>query len=372
MLSFEIQRQLLLSTSLVLFAMTTGFAVIKFLYIGDTHLPYAAIAMSVLFAANIVYIFLGGDLALSQRLMLVLMVFAYVFAAVSAGGFTSAPIMLAPLLPMVTIFWFDKGAGWLMAGLLIILLFALLIAEYKGLLPVNSQTKEIQIIAHFFMITTLTGVCTWLTWSFARAKEQHLDSKRLDAATDHLTGLANRRAIDEAMLREVGRAKRNQAWFSFALIDVDFFKRYNDSRGHQAGDECLVTIAKLIAANLKRPGDLAGRFGGEEFALILPDTNPQGAHQLAETIRKQIAALKLTYTDKSSESVTISIGLLTIAGPQIASVEDLIKQADAALYRSKSGGRNQVVIKTVDASPQQTILKASLARGAIVNANTLS
>ncbi|MFT4862290.1 MAG: diguanylate cyclase (GGDEF)-like protein [Pseudohongiellaceae bacterium] len=351
MLSMEIQRRLLLSTSLVLLAMTTGLAVIKFLYVGETHLPFVAITMSVLFAANIAYIFLGGDLLSSQRLMLALMVFGFVFATVSTGGFSSAPIMLAPLLPMVTILWFDKRAGWMMGALLIVILSALLIAEYQGLLPDNKQTKETQIIAHFFMITTVTAVCTWLAWSFARTKEQHLDSNRLDASTDHLTGLANRRAIDEALLREVGRAKRNHAWFSFALIDVDFFKRYNDSLGHQAGDECLVKIAELIAANLKRSSDVAGRFGGEEFALILPDTDPEGAYNIAEAIRKQIASLKLTYTEKSDDCVTISIGLITVAGAQISSVEDLVKQADAALYRGKSGGRNQVVMKTVDALP---------------------
>ena len=349
MLSIEMQRHLLISTSFVLLAMTSGFAAIKFAFVGETHLPYAAIAMSILFSANIAYILLGGNLVTSQNLMLLLMVLGFVFAVVNSGGFTSAPIMIAPVLPMVAILWLDKRAGWMMAALLVGILTALLFFETKGLLPENPQTVEGQRIAHYFTAVTITAVCTWLTWTFSLAKEHHIDSNRHDAATDHLTGLANRRAIDEALLREVGRAKRDQAWFSFALIDVDFFKRYNDSRGHQAGDECLVKISDLIAATLNRPSDVAGRFGGEEFAIILPNTDPEGAYHVAESIRQKVEALKVTYTEESDDVVTLTIGLISIAGARISSIENFVKEADSALYRGKSGGRNTVVMKTIDA-----------------------
>jgi diguanylate cyclase (GGDEF)-like protein len=161
--------------------------------------------------------------------------------------------------------------------------------------------------------------------------------------------LANRRAIDEALLKEFGRAGRGKSWFSFALIDADFFKRYNDARGHHAGDECLVKIARVNARSLNQPDDLAGRFGGEEFALIMPNTQPEGAYHVAETVRKEIAALNLSYTEECEAQVSVTIGLITVAGAGISSIEDFVKEADEALYRGKSNGRNQVVMNTIDA-----------------------
>jgi len=348
MLSIDIQRRLLISTSFILLAMTSGFAVVKFLYVGSAHLPLAAMAMSIVLIANIVYIYFGGNLVMSQMLALISMVLGFVFAVVISGGFNSAPVLIAPVLPMVAILWFDNRAGWIVAGSMILILVALLLAEINGLVPPNPQTIDGQRIAHFVVASIVTPVCTWLSWSFAQVKKHHIDSNRHDAATDHLTNLANRRAIDEALLREVGRAKRDKGWFSFALIDVDLFKRYNDSRGHQAGDECLIQIAQEIASVTKRPSDVAGRFGGEEFAMILPDTKPEGAFHLAKTLRKKIEGLNLAYTEDSGEIVTITIGVISIAGAEISSIEDLIKEADSALYRGKSNGRNQVVMKTID------------------------
>lgn len=350
MLSLEIQRRLLISTSLILLAMTSGFAAIKYVYVGNAQFPYVALIMSGMLAGNICYLRLGGTLASSQLAMMLLMVVGFVWAAIYSGGYSSAPVILAPLLPMIAIFWFNRLAGWLMAILLLFILGALLIAESFNFLPENSQSLNNLRIARFVAISTVTLVCTSLAWLFAQAKEQAIDLNRQVASTDHLTNLPNRRAIDEALLREVGRAKRNNAWFSFALLDVDLFKRYNDSRGHQVGDECLVEIANLITNSLKRPADVAGRFGGEEFVMILPDTGPEGAYYLAESVRKSLKSLNLTHTEKSDERVSVTIGVVSILGDQIAAINDIVREADAALYRGKSNGRNQVVMKIIDGS----------------------
>jgi diguanylate cyclase (GGDEF)-like protein len=348
MLSIEMQRSLLISTSLVLLIMTSGFAALKIYYLGLGQFPYPAVVVSICLLSNICYIKFGGELSVSKLLTMLTMIIGFAIAAVNTGGYSGAPISLAPVLPMTAILWFDRVAGWFVAGVTVVLLIVILVADIFGLLPPNPQTVDGLRVAHFFTASIVTLVCTWLAWTVAQTQEVHIDMNRHDAVTDHLTNLANRRALDETMLREVGRAKRGHGWFSFALLDVDNFKLFNDSRGHQAGDQCLVQIAKLISENLRRPTDIAARFGGEEFAIILPDTEPEGAYQLVESIREQMASLNLTYTEKSDTLVSVTVGLISIAGSRISSIEDIVKEADAALYRGKSGGRNQVVMKTFD------------------------
>ncbi len=360
MISTEIQRRLVLSTSSALLIMTCVFAALKIYFLGLTEFPYPAIAMSIFFFGNICYIKWGGELESSKLITMIIMVAGFAVAVVNTGGYSGAPIMLAPILPVTAILWFDKVVGWIVAGVMIMLLVGLFVADSYGMLAHNPQTADGLRVARFFSASIVMLICTWLAWSVAQTQEVHIDMNRHDAVTDHLTQLANRRGIDEVMIREVGRAKRGRGWFSFALLDVDCFKIFNDSRGHQAGDECLVQIAQLISANLRRPTDVAARYGGEEFAIILPDTDPDGAYQLVESIRKQVASLNLTYTEESDKLLTVTIGLISIAGSSISSIEDIVKQADAALYRGKSEGRDQVITKTLDKPPLQI---AAHARG---------
>ena len=161
---------------------------------------------------------------------------------------------------------------------------------------------------------------------------------------DGLTGVANRRRFDEMSRVEWDRMQRRQTPLSLALVDVDRFKRYNDLRGHQAGDECLRTVGQALAARTHRAGDLLARYGGEEFVLLLPDTPLDGAMALAEQLRSAVEGLALPHPDAEHGRVTVSIGVSACSGASAqATLEKLLHAADEQLYAAKSQGRNRVV-----------------------------
>jgi diguanylate cyclase (GGDEF)-like protein len=160
--------------------------------------------------------------------------------------------------------------------------------------------------------------------------------------TDGLTGIANRRLFDELLVREWRRCARIQKPLSIVMIDVDYFKKFNDRYGHQAGDECLKTVANVIASAVKRGSDLAARYGGEEFVLILGEMDEQGARYVANSILQQVAALKLENEGSPHQYVTASCGISTVLPSDDKPVEKLVKSADNALYLAKKRGRNTV------------------------------
>jgi len=161
---------------------------------------------------------------------------------------------------------------------------------------------------------------------------------------DSLTELANRRYFDTFLAEELARARRSKQELSLALCDVDFFKAYNDHYGHQAGDECLRQVARVLQGACRRPADLAARYGGEEFALVLPETGVSGAAQVGEGVRAAIIALQLPHEHSGiAQCVTISIGVAGVQPGMDTDPERLIAAADQALYQAKKLGRNRVV-----------------------------
>lgn len=163
------------------------------------------------------------------------------------------------------------------------------------------------------------------------------------ANLDGLTQLANRRRFDEYLAIEWRRLAREGLPLSLILCDVDFFKRYNDSYGHQAGDQCLCAIAKVLRQTIKRPADLVARYGGEEFAIILPNTPLAGACQVAETIQQRVFTLGIPHAGSEvAPYITVSFGVTSIIPVLTLSPNQLVAVADQALYRAKSQGRNQV------------------------------
>jgi len=164
------------------------------------------------------------------------------------------------------------------------------------------------------------------------------------AYIDPLTQIANRRQFDQTFENEWRRSERNHTPLSLIMIDIDFFKVYNDILGHQAGDTCLQQIAKTIHTSASRAGELTARYGGEEFVVLLPNNDIASAEKMAETIRHNIAALKLPHPDSDiSNYVTISAGysVVDFVNKTIDSRSQLLKQADDALYKAKKAGRNR-------------------------------
>jgi len=162
---------------------------------------------------------------------------------------------------------------------------------------------------------------------------------------DGLTGIANRRYFDEHFEREWKRAIRCRKPLSLIMCDIDFFKFYNDTYGHMNGDECLKKVANALNETIKRPGDLVSRYGGEEFAVVLPETDEKGALAVAEILRIDVESLKIEHINSSSSKyVTISLGVATAIPNMDSSLIELIIAADKALYQAKKEGRNRVCI----------------------------
>jgi diguanylate cyclase (GGDEF)-like protein len=166
----------------------------------------------------------------------------------------------------------------------------------------------------------------------------------LIANLDGLTQIANRRRFDDYLSSEWQRHQREQNPLALILIDIDYFKRYNDRYGHQGGDDCLIKVAQAIAQVPQRPTDLVARYGGEEFAAILSNTDKQGAIKVAEAIQEAIAMLAISHeSSEVSAQVTLSIGVVSFVPTTDLELKTIIAHADQALYTAKDRGRNQVV-----------------------------
>lgn len=161
------------------------------------------------------------------------------------------------------------------------------------------------------------------------------------ALSDSLTEVANRRYLDDYLQREWQRSAREQTPLVFMLCDIDYFKLYNDTYGHVAGDTCLKHVAKAIKSVVRRPADLVARYGGEEFAVILPNTNFSGAMRVTENIQLQVQELKIAHAASFvSEYLTLSIGIAVCLPSHQYSPDTLIAASDKALYQAKQQGRN--------------------------------
>jgi diguanylate cyclase (GGDEF)-like protein len=237
-----------------------------------------------------------------------------------------------PLIAFVAVNKDEVLAGWrkasmLSAGIVALLLGFLGVLGYR-LIKLMQQQNRVQ--------GELLG-----------AQEKLLEVNRnleLLALEDALTGLANRRQFDLFIHAELGRARRNLTGLALLMIDVDHFKAFNDHYGHLAGDQCLRNISAIITDNINRPGDLAARFGGEEFAVVLPGTDYVGAFLVAEKIRHAVEAAGLPHVESPDGRVTVSVGVCGYDPASQTRTEDLIGAADKALYVAKASGRNMSVI----------------------------
>ncbi|WP_342119572.1 diguanylate cyclase [Pseudoduganella sp. OTU4001] len=183
---------------------------------------------------------------------------------------------------------------------------------------------------------------------FLRESQQKLAAANVElqklAALDALTGIANRRRFDENLVLEWQRGQRDKTPLSLLMVDIDCFKHYNDTYGHQAGDLALKKVAAVLTENLKRPADLVTRYGGEEFAIILPETDSDGAMSVAQACQRQLENLKIENTKAAPYGVlTMSVGVHTMVPDKHFNWDELVAAADRALYAAKANGRNNVV-----------------------------
>ena len=174
--------------------------------------------------------------------------------------------------------------------------------------------------------------------------KRHTDKLESLAMIDGLTGIANRRSFDQTLEQEWRRAQRTGTWLSLIMIDIDEFKKYNDNYGHGTGDECLRLVAVTIESTMRRSGDFVGRYGGEEFVVLLPECDQEGAVEMAEKIRTKIKRLNIPHAfSQISDHITVSLGCNSMRYAPDTECTQLFQKADQAMYQAKEQGRDRVV-----------------------------
>jgi two-component system chemotaxis family response regulator WspR len=208
---------------------------------------------------------------------------------------------------------------------------------------------------HYHSASHITRLQRDEAFRFLRESQQNLADANIElqklAALDSLTGIANRRRFDDVLSIEFARSQREKNPLSLIMCDIDQFKVYNDTFGHLAGDLCLKKVAAVLTEHLKRPADLAVRYGGEEFAILLPETDLDGALVVAGACRAHLEALALDNPAAANTIVTMSLGVASVVPSQASTCTQLVARADKALYAAKSGGRNQVCQADAELAP---------------------
>ncbi len=187
--------------------------------------------------------------------------------------------------------------------------------------------------------------------------EEEKEQAQAHALTDALTGIANRRHFDALLQGELDRLRRSKSPLSLIMLDIDFFKKFNDRFGHVTGDSCLKGVARAIKESVGRSPDFVARYGGEEFAVVMPDTKNKGAQIVAERIRTAVEKLAISHDGAGNTSqVTVSLGVATVYPGRTESYEKIVELADMALYRAKMGGRNRFEVMihgTIPSAPTE-------------------
>ena len=235
-----------------------------------------------------------------------------------------------------------RGQYFEMIGFAILILIFVfrIVGAFATQTDLSSITASNQMQTGTFLLSTIALVLICL--GLVVMTKERADAQNLDMALhDALTGLSNRRLIAETLTQHLAQAQRSGRALTLLMIDIDFFKRVNDTFGHQSGDRALRGLADRIRGRL-RAQDMAGRWGGEEFLVILPGTDAQGAVTLAEQLRRSVEQARFEAVDGRTMQFTISIGLHTLRAAGSESIDDMVAAADKAMYLAKQNGRNRV------------------------------
>jgi diguanylate cyclase (GGDEF)-like protein len=215
------------------------------------------------------------------------------------------------------------------------------------------------------VVSVLSLLFYGLRSAYIQSRDQHrqrlaaLSNQRLQQQvdTDPMTGIANRSALDVHLRQVLQARERSGGTCSVLMVDVDFFKQYNDHFGHIAGDECLLRVVEVLSLNLMRAGDLIARYGGEEFAVVLPDSSENAAMVVAQRLVDAVADLRMAHPSSPEGHVTVSIGVASCSACGAGQSVNLLEAADQALYRAKRNGRNRC--EAMGTEPEIAQLQAS-------------
>ena len=342
------RRKLIKTTNLAIIVFIAFLAILKMIVVGANPPPFPAIALLAGLIANAIYLSRGGAHERAAVVLVGLLILGLILGSLNTGGFSGPVVLLSPLIPLSAMLLISNCAAWLSLWVVGFALAGLYMIDIYQLIPESPHNSTLLKLARLLSVTSLCLIAMGMMWRLAREFKKSLAKVKGESNTDFLTGIHNRRAIENILLHEINRTRRDGSWLSFVIGDIDHFKLYNDSNGHQEGDWCLILAAETIGTCCQRATDVVGRFGGEEFVLILPATDPNGARKVVEDCRKSIQALNIPYGPDNPGPVTITLGCVSIFGSRIESLDQLIKLADDALYRGKHQGRNCAVYTVVD------------------------
>lgn len=301
---------------------------------------YVIVVTTMLMAHYHYHVRLAGHLFLSVMAIVIL------FRSYVAGGSDSPVLITGIMVPIAAIFLLGRIEGLIYAVLLVIVMGAFSIMRLSGYeFPDDEISMRLRGGLQSVVVIFVMAFSTWVAWLYARHNESLTGTLLDQSRRDHLTGIPNRRAFDFALEKEIKLAKRQGHPLTLFMVDLDYFKSFNDLYGHHEGDQCLINVANIIQSCLRRPGDMVARYGGEEFAVILPDTELPQAVRLAETMRHAVVGLNIRHEKSPHEVVTITLGVSDFNVENDMQASELITITDEALYAGKEAGRNRVEAK---------------------------
>lgn len=263
-----------------------------------------------------------------------------------AAGYAYNPsleILYIALFAMAPLIRLNAVKTLIVVGLPLGLLMALMDHRAAGIAHMSNMLSLIAVVILAAIIFREMHRSTVREMEQQAIIERQLKAMEAFANTDGLTGLANRRSLDEHLETEWRRGMREHNFLAVVMLDIDLFKSYNDKYGHPSGDECIRNIASVIKGYARRAGDIAARYGGEEFVLVLPGVDLGDAASIAERIRLEIFSANRPHAGSPEGRVTVSVGTASAPAASLDSGEALLRSADKALYRAKAEGRNRVV-----------------------------
>lgn len=298
------------------------------------------------FSMGCVFVYLKYSKPKSWHPMLLVSIGMLMLAPITfvSGGVNSQFAYILPIIPIFIALVSKAKYTWLTGLMVIIVVIGLYLSvgvfpdlTYENV-PQNKTASRALWLCLAVLMSTKLGV------EFNRIYGALGNKISEQAETDLLTNLKNRRSVMSFLQTSIDQAKIEKSRLSVMMIDLDHFKTINDSHGHLAGDLCLKQIAQLIKQNVRNASDLAGRFGGEEFIVVIKDIDSQKANDIANNIRTSIERATISLNTKIELKVTATIGICTLNAEQLSSIEHCVDLADKALYQGKKEGRNRVVM----------------------------
>ena len=304
-------------------------------------LPFSYTIITIL---NFIYLYYTKNFKISQTVQVIISLFIPFLFQIAIGGFiASGAVILWSILTILVSFTFQNknlAIKWFYVYIFLIIISGIFdsqIRKYVGEINMNASI--------LFFTLNITAVSTFvfvLFFYFISGKEKLQDELALIANTDQLTNIPNRRYFLIYSKKEFQRSLRHKRYFSLLMLDIDYFKSFNDRYGHGIGDEVLKKFAELLKDNT-RDIDIICRYGGEEFIIMMPETEIYQAHICAQRIIDSCKRLDIKVDDNITTNITVSIGITQLTEKD-DNLDDIIKRADIALYNAKEHGRDQVQI----------------------------